>query len=1293
MTTSDDLGYVEKLNDKESFAIWNFQISIIFKSQALWEIVNGEKKFEALLKDDEKNDWLRKDAKAQKHIVTTTDKKVLMHIINCKTSNEMYQKLCGIFQKDTEEQKCNLLREFFNFSFQKDCDMNLNISKIENLAYKLRNLKQSIDDNMIISKILSTLPEKYKYFSTAWDSTPDSEKTLTKLTSRLIAEESKHKESENENNVVSFKAVTIMCFKCKKQGHIAKFCKSKQSANDERKCFKCGRVGHFAKNCKHERKQCTICKKTNHSDENCFYKKKENKKDDTKLAFLSELSENKEKTKNFIVDSGCSSHMSNNKNIFENLEETTAVVKVAKKNNSIEATGIGTIEGNECILKNVLYVPEVTKNLLSVKAITENGGEVKFTKEKVIITKNNIKVIEGTKTENGLYEIDIDVKKVRVIKEENEESLLTVNKKEEVMFWHRKLGHLGKNNMKKLLTMSTGINITKEQCENIDDICEVCLKSKQTRFPFKTVRTRASRPLEIVHTDLCGPIDPETWDKKRYILTFLDDFTHHTMVYLLECKSEVPEYVKVYVEEVEAAKNLRVSKLRCDNGKEYVNADIKNYCKKKGIILDYTIPYTPQLNGKAERLNRTIMEKARALIFESELNKTFWGEAVRFATYLLNRNPTDTVEVTPTEMWTNRKPNLTNLHLFGCQAYSKSLGYLKKLDYRTEKFIFVGYSLNGYRLWNENKGKIEIRRDVIFKERKERKTLIQDEEKEENPHEDEEKARQKTKQNYTSESVESDDENGEILHDGDSTILQNENRNVENQKRHIKIPKKFEDYVMLTYEEAVNSEDRDKWKQAIQEEIDSLKKNQTWSYIDKDKVTNKKVLSSRWVFRIKEDGHYKARLVIRGCEQEYGTDYNETYSPVINMSCLRILFALAAHHNFIIKKFDIKTAFLYGNLSEEIYMEVPQGYSNKENKVCCLKKSLYGLKQAPRVWNETFTNFLKSKGLKILKTEKCVIINDKKTVIIGLHVDDGIMIGSNEEEMNQLLEELRDNFEMTFINEPTSFLGIEIEKCSDGIKLKQSSYIDTTLKRFGMENAKEAQTPLASNIPTDEVLNKNFPYREIIGSLLYLSNKTRPDITYAVSYGSRKIENSTNQDVINMKRVLRYLSGTKQVGVRYYKNSDTTELSAFSDSDFAGDQETRKSTTGYVIMFCGGPVSWSSRKQPIVSLSSTEAEYIAAADCVKEILYLKTFVEELTSEKVIANLGVDNQSAISLIKNGQFNKRSKHIDVRYHFINERVSEGVVNLNYCKTGDQIADIFTKPLNVTKFEKFKNVLVKY
>ena len=693
---------IDKLKNTENFEIWNFQINIVFKANNLIDIINGKSIFEDLERENEKTNWVVKDAKAQKYIISSVEKTVLTHILNCKSSKEMYEKLCVIFQKVDEQLECKILQDFYSFKFNKDCDVVTNISKIQNLAFKLNNLKQAISEKMVISKIMTILPDEYRFFSTAWDSTPKEEKILTNLISRLTLEETKFvNKIKNEESVAmnATRLQQVRCYSCNKIGHTAKFC-------DKRKrCSICNRTNHQERECfykksdqYHSREKqifCKICKKTNHQERDCFFKNKEK----GKISFFAEenMCTKENSSVEFVVDSGSTCHMVNNVQLLKYKESCDSKITVAKKQEVMTAVAVGRLEGKTCDLKEVMYVPNLTKNLLSVSAITKNKGKIIFQNDTVIIMKDEIKVLEGKKQENGLYIVNIKTESTEV----NETTMLSIENTE-TMKWHRKLGHIGMTSLDKLRSMVKGLNIGKIHCDETE-VCDICLKAKQVRKPFNSIRSRAKRPLEIIHSDLCGPIDPFTYDNRRYILTFLDDYTHFSYVYLLRNKYEVKDYIKEYVNEVENLMNRKVSKLRCDNGGEFLNEDVKNWCKTKGIILDNTIPYSPQMNGKAERLNRTLIEKTRALLLDSGLNKEMWGEAVRVAAYLLNRSPTSVSEKTPSEMWYKTKPNLSNLKLFGCSAFAKTLGQLKKLDDRSKKFIFVGYAKNGYRLWDQKK--------------------------------------------------------------------------------------------------------------------------------------------------------------------------------------------------------------------------------------------------------------------------------------------------------------------------------------------------------------------------------------------------------------------------------------------------------------------------------------------------------------------------------------------------------------------------------------------------------------
>lgn len=421
-------------------------------------------------------------------------------------------------------------------------------------------------------------------------------------------------------------------------------------------------------------------------------------------------------------------------------------------------------------------------------------------------------------------------------------------------------------------------------------------------------------------------------------------------------------------------------------------------------------------------------------------------------------------------------------------------------------------------------------------------------------------------EDYEEDSEEDHDEENEenitIIENNEGMLQESAENTPRRSQRTKKFPDRYNDYAFLTYEEVMNSKDKRRWIKAMQEEKKSLEENETWKFVNIDEAKGKKCLTSRWVFQVKEEGRYKARLVARGCEQGNNIDYEKLYSPVVNSAALRMLFALAAHYNWNYIKFDIKTAFLYGELEEEIFMYLPEGYGNEKNKICKLRKAIYGLKQASHNWNKKFTEILKKHQLKQLLTEKCIFKKEDNSALLAIHVDDGILFGRNLQDLKNLLSKLKNVFEIIINENPSSFLGLEIEKQENSIRLNQQNYSGKVLDTYGMNNAKPVDTPMLVNKEMNDEgsRTKSFPFREAVGSLLYLTAKTRPDLSYAVTYNSRNIQNPSDIDITNVKRILRYLHGTKHLGIAYYNKSNVEILKGYCDADYAGDIRSRKST-------------------------------------------------------------------------------------------------------------------------------------
>lgn len=414
--------------------------------------------------------------------------------------------------------------------------------------------------------------------------------------------------------------------------------------------------------------------------------------------------------------------------------------------------------------------------------------------------------------------------------------------------------------------------------------------------------------------------------------------------------------------------------------------------------------------------------------------------------------------------------------------------------------------------------------------------------------------------------------------------------------------------------------------------------------------------------------------------QKQGIDYDETYSPVARHDTVRTLLAVAASKQMKLKQFDVNTAFLYGTLQEEVYLEQPEGFNDGTGRVCRLKKSLYGLKQSPRCWNKRFMQFIKKVGLKSSTADPCLFYRNcgKRSLYVVIYVDDGLVIGSTEDEVQEFLTQLKEEFKIT-LGSLKNFLGMQLKCQKDGsIFINQEGYISKILKQYRMDKCNAVSTPASrEELNNKEKLEEEIPYRQAIGSLMYLMTATRPDIAFALNKVARVMDKPTKDNWTEVKRIFKYLRGTSNYGITYKK--DSGHLKVFTDADFAGDKITRRSTTGMVAMLSQGAISWTSQLQRSVTLSTTEAEIVAASEGAKQLIWLNRLLSEIMeSDKLSPTLYVDNASAVKLTKNPEFHRRTKHVEVRHFYVKEQVLNGDINIEHIQGAKQLADLFTKAL---------------
>ncbi|CAA7023934.1 unnamed protein product [Microthlaspi erraticum] len=1055
----------------------------------------------------------------------------------------------------------------------------------------------------------------------------------------------------------------------KKQAQSPQFPKKKSGFSG--KCNHCGKVGHRGADCRSKAKE----------------KNQANLTEDDMVAVVTEANMVEENPMLWWYDTGATTHICIDRQMFSTYQKSKEDARLLMGNVShskIEGTGkvvLKMTSGRELTLNNVKHVPDMRKNLISGTLMSKHGFAINFESDQLILRKNGVFIGKGF-VKDGLIKMCVSpVQRNIVVPVSND----LINKKpvaylvESSNIWHERLGHVNYKSIERLMNLDL---IPK--CKINKDKCEICVQAKLTKTPSPHVE-RTTEPLGLIHTDLCDLKYVQTRGGKKYFVTFIDDCTRYCYVYLLRSKDEVLEKFKEYKTEVENQLGKTIKMVRSDRGGEY-DGPFNAFCQEKGIIHQTTAPYSPESNGVSERKNRTLKEMMNAMLQESGLPQNLWGEALLATNYILNKIPHKVTGKTPYELWKGSAPSYKYLKVWGCLA-KVQVPPPKKVSIgpKTVDCIFIGYAHNSsaYRFLVHKSDIPDIHANTIIESRNvsffENIFPCKD--------------RQKLKRTHDA-IVPAN----ETSTSGTSVTEAEENEVEPRRSKRARKEKSFGDEYLVvflceneprTYSEAMSTPEADLWKEAVNSEMDSILQNHT--YIITDLPPGFKALGCRWIFKtkLKTDGaidKYKARLVVQGFRQVEGLDFFDTYSPVTRITSIRILIAIASLRDLEIHQMDVKTAFLNGDLEEEIYMKQPEGFvtPGQEHKVCKLVKSLYGLKQAPKQWHEKFDHVMMSNGFSINECDKCIYVKNTPSgyVLLCLYVDDMLIMGSNKDIIQQTKNMLKSQFDMKDMGLADVILGIKITRTSEGITLSQEHYAEKILERFKKYSNGTAKTP----VDTQLHLTKNsgegvsqVEYARIIGSLMYLTNCTRPDLAHAVNVLSRYTSNPGHTHWKAITRVLNYVRHTKSYGLHYGK--EPAVLEGYSDANWISDSKNSKSTSGYVFTLGGAAISWKSSKQTLLARSTMESEFIALDKAAEEAEWLRNFLEDIPMwEKPVPALRVhcDSQSAIARALNTLYNGKSRHIRRRHKTIRHLITTGVISVDYIKSADNLADPFTKGL---------------
>lgn len=1265
-----------------------------------------------------------------------------------------WKNLCVKFEPNTGAAKVQAKQEFHQLKLASaDDDPDPWITSLELKRRRLKTLGTIIEDDDMILHILNNLPKEYEtVVELCEEDLSSGEVSLKTVKERIRARFSRlRKANENMDEAIALMAKTQFkgaCSVCGKIGHKGADCFTLERNKDKKEAYfkKLDEKRNKANKSNH--KSGFKNKKNHNQGKKSPGNQDPNQASATTMALTNIdeemilIAENIPKPFNsftWIADSGASTHMTNTLDGMFDMVDANINISVGD-GRKMTTTKIGKWKGvaidqegrkNNITLTNVSYVPDLMVNLFSLTTAMDKGYSVNGSKEGITVQKGtwsmNFNRRVGT-PRGHVFATSL----IPLSNYDSEQANLSIGYEAA----HQILGHPGRN-----LLLGTADRLKWTIKDKKTTECEDCLKGKAKRMTLsKESSNRSIIPGERLAIDISTVKTQNAKRMGRYWLLVVDEATNMKWSYFLKSKDG---QVSVLIGLIKTLKNngKEVKYIRCDNAGE--NVALKHRIDDEGINIEFefTARETPQQNGKVERAFATLYGRMRAMMLHAkwsqEMKHKHWMEAASTATKLDNMM-NDKGAKCPYQKFYGKSPLFEKyMRTFGEKGIvtlNPGKAIKAKLDDRGIECIFVGYATNHagnvYRMLNPKTNKVLVTRDVRWLS---------------------------ATGGNDNQGCTHQDETEPIYLDGDDSVgiapgRQNERHDEEEGNANaihrpevqpqrlarelrglqpFNLPGRLEieeanahfcfftpegkdkhDDIPTTFEEAWYHQKifkREKWRDAIRLEFKQMIKNGVWRKEGLHEIPhNRKGIGSKWVFKEKKNGVFRARLVAKGYDQVAGIDFQYNFAPVTSEVTLRILLVMWVVHNYFAEVADVQTAFLHGDLEEELFIKIPPGYKEFlmemnetiEGRFLKLEKSTYGLVQAARSWWKKFTTILKEKlNFEQYENDSCLLkrIDCTGKVFLIVYVDDCFVVG-DKDAVKEALKGIQEHFSITRSENIEDFIGCRIERDKNQVLLSQPDLIKKMLSTFKgkIDGLKHYETPAATGTHLtrcedeeaglDDEEQKEF--RSGVGSLLYLLKHSRPELSNSVRELSKVMDRANKAHQKALYRVIKFVAQTKERRLVLSPTADdlTWELKAYSDSDFAGDTETRKSVSGFIIYLCGAAISWRSKGQKSVSLSSTEAEYMAISEVAMEILYIVGILKFLgVPLKYPVEVKVDNIGAVYLSKNATTGNRTKHIDTRYHFVREYIEDGIVKVIFVRSEDNDADIFTKNLNTETFVK--------
>lgn len=913
--------------------------------------------------------------------------------------------------------------------------------------------------------------------------------------------------------------------------------------------------------------------------------------------------------------------------------------------------------------------------------------------------------------------------------------------------WHRIFGHT--HAMYRTIKKGKGIGLPHKMTKDCD--CFDCLKAKQQRESFVIPKRIHVIYLigESLHIDSWEATVSSIWEES-YWITILEEISKMLFGEPMKKKSDCGNIIIEKIVFIERQTGNRVKVIHCDNANEFIgpNSVLGAYCRKKGIEIRPSIRYTPEMNSVAENANQIQANMAQAMRFCSKLPESFWSEAMRHAVMVSNVIIHKGCEASPYETFFRREFDYNLLHPFGCHVFvhvpKKYRG--GKLKSKTCPGIYLGISncQRGHKVFDVEKRVVFIAHSVIFddasfgvRELKDRVNLddIDIEGLEDDGDDDVSSSVQPIAEDKMSDIEaeipssmveQEEEEENEVFYNEEEikSLNEPEPEPEKRSKREVKSTRQI-DFIYgkakmackatatndvnspktpKSFHQAKNCAEGAKWDEAMQRELKALKTLNTYDLVPRPK--DKHVHGGIWNYRIKtQDGNislFKARSCVNGSVSIF--EKEDTFSPVAMSESLYLLLALAAMYELPLYNGDIPTAYVRADIPNdmEIYVEQPQGYvdAEKPDYVWKLRRALYGLPISGALWNKALDNKLRSLDFEVSVVDPCLYF--KKTpfgyMYLTIVVDDILVLPPTAQVYKSFCDEMKEAFEYKDLGICEWFLGIKFHQVPSGIFVSQGDLAKEVTDEYKRDIAHCYDTPMETGL----VLQSNggpstkFPYRKICGKLRYLT-KTRPDIEFVLNQCCRMQSEPEDQHVQVIMRLLGYLKRNLNLGIwfRKMKDDDSSEIRilAYADSSFADEKKSRKSTFGFIIFINGNAIFWKSGLSPIVTQSCAEAEYVALCQCAKEMSFIANLVNSI-GLKVQKPMIIysDSESAIAIAKGKTLSSKSKHIELRFYYVRDKVASGEIIIQKVPTEENIADMFTKSLGRVKFQKHRNEIME-